>query len=121
MYTKKVIVFCGIVCSLLFLSGCGNKAKNVGIPTQVGTTQVQNTMKIPATKEQCLELVAYGMKVALNKAKWDDAEILKRVQKAADVQTQYNGANLEYENTCAAFMNDTTTFWQEVQKRVDAL
>lgn len=123
MQTKKLLLLSSIVFTLLLLAGCGKKTETETVtpdewmPT-VETTTVETTSKtVPATKEQCLELVVYGMKVALLQTKWETATATKLAQEASDLEKKYISSKIEYEESCGIYMIDKD-FVQEIQKRV---
>lgn len=59
---KKLLLISTLVFSLLLVAGCGKKTET----TTTDTTTVDATTQTStdATKEQCLELMAYAFKVA---------------------------------------------------------
>jgi hypothetical protein len=67
---KKFLIAAGAVCSLALLAGCGG-AKTADVPTD--TTPIvdatmpttSNATKVDATKEQCLQMVTFGMRAAV--------------------------------------------------------
>ena len=128
MQTKKVVSFSLIACSLLFLAGCGTKTPDVStnetpvVDTTVKTTDV-NVKTTDATKEQCLELMAYAMKVAQLQSLWDTAAMTTWAQKANEIELQYKAKNLEYEQACNKYLADTKdmSFYNDVQKRIKEL
>jgi PBP1b-binding outer membrane lipoprotein LpoB len=65
---KKLVLFSTIVFSLLFLAGCGNKKADVSDTTTVDTTTTVTTEAGDASKNECLELMAYAFKVAILQA-----------------------------------------------------
>lgn len=128
MQTKKLVLLSSIVFTLLLLAGCGKKTETqmvtpeewtpIAETTTVETTTVETTTKtVPATKSQCLELVVYGMKVALLQGKWNTASATKLAQEASDLEKKYISSKIEYEESCGMYMIDQQ-FVQEVQKRV---
>lgn len=119
---KKLLSFSLIACSVVLLAGCGSKKVDVSDVT-VDTTVpavTTNTTKVDATKEQCLELVTYGMKVALLQTKWDTATAAKLADEAATLEKKFIAGNVEYETACNKYMTDAS-FVQEIQKQVKEL
>ncbi len=122
MFAKKLLVVSAITLSLVVVAGCKTKtadvSKDATSPTAATATQeTQNTAKAPATKEQCMDLITFAMKVASLKAQWDEAGALRFAQQASDLENKYINQNVEYEEACAAYMTDMA-FAQEVQKRM---
>lgn len=126
MNTKKLVSMSVVAISFLILAGCGQKktveTTTVNETPQVQDTQVQgavqNTAKVDATKAQCLEMTAYGMKIALDTAQWNNTS--KWLQKGADLEQKFRAENVEYEEACNKFMSDPA-FIQEVQKSLQEL
>lgn len=122
MQTKKLLFLSSIVFTLLLLAGCEKKTETQMVTPDewtpiAETTTVETTSKtVPATKEQCLELVVYGMKVALLQGKWNTASATKLAQEASDLEKRYISSKVEYEESCGKYMIDAA-FVQEIQKR----
>ena len=107
---KKSLVISTIAFSLLLLAGCGSKT------TTTTTTPITNTTKVDATKDQCMDMVVYGMNIALAQTKWDTATVTKLTNEAADLEQKLRAENVEYEQACNKYMTDMN-FIKEVQKR----
>jgi PBP1b-binding outer membrane lipoprotein LpoB len=99
MNTKKLLSISVIAISLLVFAGC--KTKTVTAPSTTTTTTtttttpttpttpVANGKTVSATQAQCLDLIAYGMKIAIDQgqAKTTDADALAK--KASDLEMKY--------------------------------
>jgi PBP1b-binding outer membrane lipoprotein LpoB len=73
MNTKKMLSIVAISCSLLFLAGCGGaKTADVStgtVPTVTEDTQMPNVPGTKnATKDQCIEMMAYAFKFSQDQA-----------------------------------------------------
>jgi len=69
---KKLLSLAVITCSVILLAGCGSKKADVSdttTDTTVPAVTAINGKKVDASKAQCLQLVTYGMKVALAQTK----------------------------------------------------
>ncbi|MFA6255758.1 MAG: hypothetical protein WC606_01120 [Candidatus Absconditabacterales bacterium] len=126
MKTKNVLTVSVVACSLLLLTGCGGTKKadvSTGAVTTINenvqTTGVANTK--PATKDQCIELMAYAFKFAQLQAQGDTTAITTWAQKANDLEVKYRAAGLEYEQACNKLLSADINFMQVVQKRVAEL
>ena len=122
---KKLLSLAVITCSVILLAGCGSKKADVSDVTATGTTTVpavtaQNGKKVNATKVQCLEMVQYGMNMAIAQQKGDKMSVEKLTQEAATLEKKLNMANVEYETSCNTYMTDAS-FIQEVQKMTTQL
>lgn len=113
---KKSLVISTIAFSLLLLAGCGSKTTTVTTSTTTTTTPITNTTKVDATKDQCMDMVVYGMNIALAQTKWDTATVTKLTNEAADLEQKLRAENVEYEQACNKYMTDMN-FIKEVQKR----
>jgi len=109
--------------SLLLVAGCGTKTTTT-TPTTT-TTTTTNATTTNATREQCLELMAYAFKVSQLQALWDTAAMWTWAQKANDLELQLKAKNLEYEQACNKYLANTNmndmSFYNDVQKRVKEL
>lgn len=128
MHTKRVLAFSLIAFSLLFLVGCKKAPTTPTVTTDQSvvnngtvTPQTGTTSASDATKDQCIELMAYAFKVAQLQASWDTAAMSVWAQKANDLEIKYRGEGREYEKACNKFLADTTSFYNDVQKRVKEL
>ena len=68
-----------------------------------------------ATKDQCMAMVVYGMKVALAHTKGDTATANKLANEAMELEKKMIADNVEYETACEKYMTDAS-FVQEIQK-----
>jgi len=116
---KKLLGLSLIVCSVIVLAGCGSKKSAVVDTTTTDTTvpavTATNGKKVDATKAQCLEMITYGMNLAIAQWKWDTTTVAKLTQEAATLQEKFNMDNVEYELACNKYMTDAS-FIKEVQK-----
>jgi len=120
---KKLLSLSLIACSLVILAGCGNKKADVSDTTTVDTNVpavTTNTKKVDATKAQCLEMVTYGMNLAIAQWKWDTATVAKITADASNLEAKFRTDNVEYENACNKYMTDAD-FIKEVQKLTTGL
>lgn len=130
MPTKKIITMLVIASTVVALAWCKTKKADetpAVVQPAEQTAQVeqpapqaQDAKKTPATKDQCMDLTAYAMKVAIDKAQGKDADALKRAQMASDLEVKYGAMNVEYEEACGTYMTDPS-FMQAVQKRIAEL
>lgn len=107
---KKLVVVSIMAFSVLLLVGCGKKAETVPADETVVTesvdTETVNTDKKEATKEQCYEIVKYGLDVAIAQAKWETKTVEELVNKAMALEKKYNLEGIEFENSCEKYMID---------------
>jgi PBP1b-binding outer membrane lipoprotein LpoB len=71
---KKLLSVAIIACSVILLAGCGSKKADVSDVTATGDITVPavtttNGQKSDATKAQCLEMVTFGMNMAIAQSK----------------------------------------------------
>lgn len=102
---KKLLLVSIMAFSVLLLVGCGKKAETVPTDDTV-VTETVDTDKKEATKEQCYEIVKYGLDVAIAQAKWETKTVEDIVQKAMALEEKYNLEGIEFENSCEKFMTD---------------
>lgn len=100
--------------SVLLLAGCGKKAETVPVDDAIGTETV-NTNKKEATKEQCMEIVKFGMDVAIAQSKGDMQTAEALAKKAMALEEKYNLEGVEFENVCEKYMMDAD-FMKMVQE-----
>lgn len=115
---KKLLGLSLIACSVILLAGCGSKKADVTdttTDTTVPAVTATNGQKTDATRTQCLDMVKFGMNLAIAQQKWDKMNIEKLTQEAAALEKKFNTANVEYETACNKYMTDAS-FIQEVQK-----
>ncbi|MCX6824113.1 MAG: hypothetical protein NT085_03215 [candidate division SR1 bacterium] len=117
---KKLLSFSLIACSVILLAGCGSKKADVSDVTTTGNIAVPavtttNGKKVDATKAQCLEMVTFGMNLAIAQSKGDKLNIEKLTQEAATLEKKFNTENVEYETACNKYMTDAD-FIKEIQK-----
>jgi len=60
---KKLLLLSAVIFSLLFVAGCGTKKADISDTGTTAQTTGATTAK-DATKDECLELMAYAFKVA---------------------------------------------------------
>ena len=115
---KKLVLFSAVVFSLVLVAGCGMKTTTVttDTTTPTTTTTTTNTKKVDATKDQCMDMVVYGMKIALAQTKGDTATATKLADEASALEKKMIAGNVEYEQACNKYMTDMN-FINEVQKR----
>ncbi len=125
---KKSLLIAVVACSVLLLAGCGTTKKTDVSPTTGETDTTVTETQSPetattksATKDECIELMAYAFKVAQYQAKWDTANMAKWAQKANELEIVYRGEGREYETACNKYLADTQNFYTEVQKRMAEL
>jgi PBP1b-binding outer membrane lipoprotein LpoB len=111
---KKLVVVSIMAFSVLLLAGCGKKAETVPTDDTVGTETV-NTDKKEATKQQCYDIVKYGIDVAVAQAKGETKTVEELVNKAMALEEKYNLEGVEFENVCEKYMMDAD-FMKMVQK-----
>jgi PBP1b-binding outer membrane lipoprotein LpoB len=70
---KKLLSVAVITCSVILLAGCGSKKADVSDTVTTDTTvpavTTTNGQKTDATKAQCLEMVRFGMNLAIAQQK----------------------------------------------------
>ncbi len=102
---KKLVVVSIMAFSVLLLAGCGKKAETVPTDDTVGTETV-NTDKKEATKQQCYDIVKYGIDVAVAQAKGETKTVEELVNKAMALEEKYNLEGVEFEKSCEKYMTD---------------
>lgn len=111
---KKLLLISTLAFSFLLVVGCGKKTENITTDT---TTQVQNTDKKEATKDQCFDLMELAAKAAVLQSKWETASATVLADEAMNLEKKMIADNVEYESTCEKYMTDMN-FIKEIQKRV---
>ena len=119
---KKLLLLSAVIFSLLLVAGCGTKKADISDTGTTAQTTGATTAK-DATKDECLELMAYAFKVAQLQALWNTAGMSTRAQKASDLELKYRAEGREYEEACNKYLANTNdmSFYTEVQKRVKEL
>lgn len=120
---KHIFITIAAMCSLVLLTGCGGNKEVVEDTEDTAGTTVSLTIvtgdKIEATKEQCLEMVAFGMKVMKAQTEGDMATAAKLAQEWSEYESTLSAQNVEYEESCAKHMTDQE-FMEDIQKIIQA-
>ncbi len=112
---KKLLLVSAMAFTVLLLAGCGKTTEVAPTDEVVSVTETSDVTKKEATKEQCFEIVKYGMDVALAQMKGETKTAEDLAQKAMALEEKYNLEGVEFENTCEKYMTDAE-FVQMVQE-----
>lgn len=112
---KKLLGLWLIVCSLLFLAGCGS-TQPVVEDTEETSTDIQTSTSDLSTNEKCIELMAYSLKWAEYQQKWDMDTFMAWAKKVEALVETYDMT----ESDCNWAVMDPD-FMKKVQKRVGEL
>ena len=118
MYNKKVVSLVLIAAGLFFLAGCGSSDKAVQEPIiNDGTVIEETTNEMTISKEQCIDVMAYALKVVELQTKWDTESAMVWAQKAADLQEWYISDDAAYEEKCGNYALSDPNIMQKAQER----